>query len=238
MLIVTMIFMTEEVHMMQKMTWACLSDWKIWKFITCLLHHTTRQHNKHKDTITLTKHKEGQIHSVHEEEVDKFITCPLHHTTYKTAFPCAGKQKTDGNRSQMIENNFPLRHPSLGVGNHFSGHKECGVPTCLRIWMKIKLWFRKKYVLASFIGSEHDRLVTKGMSNAQIFKVTRPQAIWGGFDHIPIRSVGQHSRHFRHINRLSSQSEASQLSFKIGYILRLQLQWWCHQMMINNSGNI
>ena len=83
---------------------------------------------------------------------------------------------------------------------------------------------RKKYVLASFIGSEHDRLVTKGMSNAQIFKVTRPRAIWGGFDHIPIRSVGQHSRHFRHINRLSSQSEASQLSCKIGDILRLQLQ--------------
>ena len=81
---------------------------------------------------------------------------------------------------------------------------------------------RKKYVLASFIGSEHDRLVTKGMSNAQIFKVTRPRAIWGGFDHIPIRSVGQHSRHFRHINRLSSQSEASQLSCKIGDILRLQ----------------
>ena len=52
---------------------------------------------------------------MHDEEVDKFITCPLHHTTYKTAFPCAGKQKTDGNRSQMIENNFPLRHPSLGV---------------------------------------------------------------------------------------------------------------------------
>ena len=74
---------------------------------------------------------------MHDEEVDKFITCPLHHTTYKTAFPCAGKQKTDGNRSQMIENNFPLRHPSLGVGNHFSGQKECGVPTCLRIWMKL-----------------------------------------------------------------------------------------------------
>ena len=48
-----------------------------------------------------------------------------------------GKQKTDGSRSQMIENNFPLGHPSLEAGN---------------------------------------RLDTKGMSNAQIFKVTRPRA--------------------------------------------------------------
>ena len=59
------------------------------------------------------------------------------------------------------------------------------------------------------------------MSNAQIFKVTRPRAIWGGFDHIPIRSVGQHSRHFRHINRLSSQSEASQLSCKIAITMMM-----------------
>ena len=66
----------------------------------------------------------------------KFIRC-LQHTTYKTTFPSMGKQKTDGSRSQMIENNFPLEHPSLGAGN---------------------------------------RLDTKGMSNAQIFKVTRPRA--------------------------------------------------------------
>ena len=70
------------------------------------------------------------------------------------------KHKTDGSRSQMIENNFPLEHPSLESSDRLPAQKECQMLGYLKSLALRRAWSIFRLDRLDNISATFNRLST------------------------------------------------------------------------------